>query len=122
MKEDNKQTCTCDGVKTGCSDVNCPSKNQAEENFESKMSRPTMSYYQVKAQIKYLQGKVLTFVDATTSNERQNKASKDIINQIFGSQIKWIHDSLNDFNVIMASSPDLGFPPLPSQTEEEAAN
>lgn len=40
------------------------------------------------SQIKFLQGKVLTIIDAAIGEPRQNKAVKDIINQAFSAQIK----------------------------------
>ena len=40
-----------------------------------------------KDQLKFLQGKVLTIIDASISDTEQRKAIKDLINQSFSSQL-----------------------------------
>ena len=51
-----------------------------------------LGYDAIESQVKFLQGKVLTVVDAsyTNINERQLKAVKDLINKSFSEQLNWI--------------------------------
>jgi hypothetical protein len=49
-----------------------------------------LSYTSISAQVKFLQGKILTIVDASYSNERQLKAVKDLVNKMFSEQLTWI--------------------------------
>jgi hypothetical protein len=42
------------------------------------------------AQMRFLQGSVLTIVDASYSNPEQNKAVKDLIKQSFRDKMNWI--------------------------------
>ena len=50
------------------------------------------TYQTVETQVKYLQGKVLTVIDASFSDERQLKAVKDLINKSFSEQLDWIYE------------------------------
>lgn len=45
---------------------------------------------EIISQIKFLQGKVLTVVEASYQEERQLKAVKDLINKMFSEQMTWI--------------------------------
>ena len=49
-----------------------------------------LSYSSVQNQIKFLQGKVLTIVDASYSNDRQLQAVKDLVNRVFSEQLTWM--------------------------------
>ena len=44
----------------------------------------------ISAQVKFLQGKVLTIVEAVIVNEAQLKAVKDLIKRQFNEQLSWI--------------------------------
>lgn len=44
----------------------------------------------IHAQISFIQGKVLTIVDATSASDAQNKAIKDLIKDAFRTQQNWI--------------------------------
>jgi len=44
----------------------------------------------LQGQIKYLQGKILTIIDASYTDSRQLKAVKDLVNDSFGTQLDWI--------------------------------
>lgn len=50
---------------------------------------------EVLAQVKFLQGKVLTVVEASYCEERQLKAVKDLINKMFSEQMTWITQLCN---------------------------
>ncbi|MFA6314998.1 MAG: hypothetical protein WC648_01330 [Candidatus Paceibacterota bacterium] len=49
----------------------------------------SLEYVSIESQIKFLQGKVLTIVDASITGI-QNKAIKDLINRAFSEQLTWI--------------------------------
>ena len=49
-----------------------------------------LHYSAIESQISFLQGKVLTIVDASYSDERQLKAVKDLIKSAFHNQRTWI--------------------------------
>ncbi|MFG6605256.1 hypothetical protein ACGYLM_01415 [Sulfitobacter sp. 1A10445] len=65
-----------------------------------------LTYEGVKAQIKYLQGEMLTLIDASLSDKEQRNALKDIANRYFGKRLdvvfKITHEDLdhgdNDFS------------------------
>lgn len=52
----------------------------------------TLPYGSIETQVKYLQGKVLTVIDASFSDERQLKAVKDLVNKTFSEQLDWIYE------------------------------
>lgn len=51
-----------------------------------------LDYNAIEAQIKFLQGKVLTVIDASMADSRQNKAIKDLINSKFSEQLNWMYE------------------------------
>ena len=50
----------------------------------------SLSYEEILSQIKFLQGKVLTVIEASIANEPQQKAVKDLIKKMFSEQLTWI--------------------------------
>lgn len=46
----------------------------------------------IETQVKFLQGKVLTVIDAAFADREQKKAVKDLINQQFREQLDWIYE------------------------------
>lgn len=48
-----------------------------------------LDYSGVISQFKFLQGKVLTVIEASFSDERQLKAVKDLINKMFSEQMTY---------------------------------
>jgi hypothetical protein len=44
----------------------------------------------ITAQLRFLQGSVLTIVDASYASPEQNKAIKDLIKQSFSEKMRWI--------------------------------
>jgi hypothetical protein len=59
-----------------------------EENFKTKQRK--MDYTEVQKQVKFLQGKVLTVLEASFTNESQLKAVKDLVNKMFSEQLSRI--------------------------------
>lgn len=51
-----------------------------------------MLYNGIESQIKFLQGKVLTVIDASMPSGEQKKAIKDLINQKFSEQLNHIYN------------------------------
>lgn len=51
-----------------------------------------MDFSLVSQQIKWLMGEVLTVVEATMTNDRQLKATKDIIKDKFSAKLNWIFE------------------------------
>lgn len=64
-----------------------------------------LNYSVVETQIRFLQGKVLTVIEASIINEPQQKAVKDLIKKMFSEQLSWIAD--------------LCFPELPMRSREQ---
>lgn len=44
-------------------------------------------YGEILSQVKFLQGKVLTVIEASNTNEKQSKAIKDLVNKMFSEQL-----------------------------------
>jgi hypothetical protein len=49
-----------------------------------------LPYTAIQAQIKFLQGKILTVVEASYVDTTQRKAIKDLVNKMFSEQLTWI--------------------------------
>ena len=49
-----------------------------------------LSYFSVESQIKFLQGKILTIVEASYSDKEQRKAVKDLVNSAISNQLAWV--------------------------------
>ena len=64
---------------------------------EINKSEP-ISYQDFEAKVKYIQGKVLTVVEASIANEMQSKAIKDLIKHIFSEELtkayNWTHPNV----------------------------
>lgn len=58
--------------------------------YTSDSEEHSMAYNAVESQIKFLQGKVLTVIDASFPQGEQKKAIKDLINQKFSEQLNHI--------------------------------
>jgi len=67
------------------------SKNKVGGNTP-KIKEVELSYDQIRAQIKFIQGQVLTVVDASYGDAVQRKAIKDIINNYFSDSLNWLYD------------------------------
>lgn len=49
-----------------------------------------LEYQQVEAQIKFLQGKILTVIESSITNEQQLDAVKSLINSNFSNTLTWV--------------------------------
>lgn len=78
-------------------------KNKFIEQFPPKAEK--LGIDAINFQINYLQGKVLTIVEAVMSQELQCKATKDLVRSEFSDTMSYIHQ--------------LAFPSLPIYTEGE---
>lgn len=54
------------------------------------VKNPTLPLSAIQGQISFIQGKVLTIIDATYASPTQNKAVKDLIKDAFRTQQNWI--------------------------------
>lgn len=66
------------------------SKHIPNSNLDPSLKEQTLPFSAIQAQTSFLQGKVLTIVDASYASETQNKAIKDLIKQTFADHIKWM--------------------------------
>jgi len=51
-----------------------------------------LEYSAIESQMRFLEGKVLTIIDASYGDLVQRKAIKDLIKGVFGSQMSWIYE------------------------------
>lgn len=51
-----------------------------------------LDYPSIQSQIQFLEGKVLTVIEASITNAGQQKAVKDLIKKMFSEQLSWIAD------------------------------
>lgn len=65
----------------------------------------SLSFPDIQSQISFLEGKILTVIDAVITDERQLKATKDLIRNAVNDQLTWISQ--------------LCFPDLPMKMEGE---
>jgi hypothetical protein len=68
--------------------------------------RTPLDYEAIESQVSFLQGKVLTVIDAAILDERQLKATKDLIKSAFSEQLSWI-GQLCFPEVVMASRDEM---------------
>ena len=59
----------------------------------SKEISKSLEFYQVNHQLSFMKGKILTLIDASIPEGKQNKATKDIVHEIVGSTVStfWRH-------------------------------
>lgn len=86
--------------------------SQEHENTENKLR---FSYSHFKSQVKFLQGKILTVIDASIVEPRQNKAVKDLVNKAVSEQLKWMYSLASDFSATLAYIPSDETPPFASE-------
>ncbi len=65
-------------------------KNISLEEFAKKMKEHTLSADAMSSQIRFLAGRILTIVDASVHEEKQNKAMKDLIRNEVASTLNHI--------------------------------
>ena len=67
------------------------SKDKVVE-FEVKTNgEQSLQYNAIESQMRFLEGKVLTVIDASYGDLVQRKAVKDLIKDKFSSQMSWIY-------------------------------
>jgi hypothetical protein len=67
---------------------------------------PQLSYTAIETQVRFLQGKVLTVIDAAMPPSTQNKATKDLIKKAFSNQLSWMAELCGHTGPRWASSGD----------------
>lgn len=50
-----------------------------------------MAYDAIESQVKFLQGKVLTIIEAALTNPNQLEAVKSLVKKTFSEQLDWIY-------------------------------
>lgn len=58
----------------------------------STIKEVKLEYIVIERQVKYLQGKVLTILEASCQNETQLQAIKGLVKDTFSSQLSWIYE------------------------------
>ena len=66
-------------------------KGKNPGDFPIKFKEDKLGYETIETQTKFLQGKVLTVVEASL-NGRQLEAVKSLINQQFSEQLDWLYE------------------------------
>lgn len=70
------------------------------------INEPYAAISTIQAQIGYLEGEILTLVDATFADAEQRKAFKDIIKDRFRAKLRWIEKlCYNDIETTTTSVP-----------------
>lgn len=70
-----------------------PTTLDKSEVQDVKFGKGTPMYYSgIATQVSFLQGKVLTVIDAAIADHQQNKAIKDLIKTAFGEQLDWMFE------------------------------
>lgn len=64
----------------------------SKKGEDPRIKEVKLSYGVAETQIKYIQGKVLTVVDASYTDAIQRKAIKDLINHSFAESLNWLYD------------------------------
>lgn len=69
---------------------NTVKKNISLEEFSKKIKENTLSAEAMSSQIRFLAGRILTIIDASVHEEKQNKAMKDLIRNEVASTLSHI--------------------------------
>lgn len=64
-----------------------------EKTKEEIEKEEPLSYQEIENVVKFIQGKVLTVIEATTTNATQLKATKDLIKHIFSEQLTRLYNN-----------------------------
>lgn len=76
----------------GTSPISKYDGSQKTVTQEVKSEPKELSYNAILSQVKFLQGKVLTVIDAVSAEKEQKKAIKDLIKNAFSQQLNWIYE------------------------------
>ena len=68
------------------------SKDEVVEFEVPNVKEQKLSYKEITSQISFLEGKVLTIIDASYTDLVQRKAVKDLIRDKFSGQMNWIYE------------------------------
>jgi len=71
--------------------------------FSKKMAEKSLSGHSVSSQIRFLAGRILTIIDASIKEEKQNKAIKDLIRNEVANTLSYITTLvLGDFELVVS--------------------
>lgn len=84
-------------------------KVKSEGSYGNDSYPTKVGYYYVEAQFRALSGRILTFIDMSIPDARQNKAFKDIIKQEFYKRLSEVQSECSDgragHSVVLESTP-----------------
>lgn len=83
-----------------------PKIEMSKEDLALTLKEVPMSYQETENEIKFIQGKVLTVIEASALNPVQLKAVKDIIKHIFSEELTHIYNDTHP-NTTMLSEADM---------------
>ncbi len=62
---------------------------------DSKMQEGSLYLGGIISQIKFIEGDILTIIDSAIAEDRHNKATKDLVKNVFSRQMRWISSLAN---------------------------
>ncbi len=62
---------------------------------DSKMQEGSLCLGGIISQIKFIEGDILTIIDSAIAEDRHNKATKDLVKNVFSRQMRWISSLAN---------------------------
>lgn len=74
--------------------IDSPAQNPSKIKFEMRQSEDGERVFRfdlVSRHLRWLQGEVLTVIDAVITNDKQLKATKDLVKGKFSSKIDWLY-------------------------------
>lgn len=82
---------------SGSSDGSTPSSvdmvGQQKFELERNGQENYLRFSYVSRQLRYLQGEILTLMEATIDDERKLKAVKDLVKDKFSAKISWVYEN-----------------------------
>jgi hypothetical protein len=66
-----------------------------EAEMKEIMKEVPIAYLELESRVKFIQGKVLTTIEASISNEVQLKAVKDIVKMIFSENLTRLYNDMH---------------------------
>ena len=79
-------------MKNGTSPIAKYDGSQKVVMQEVKSKSRELPYNAIQSQVRFLQGKVLTVIDAISAEREQKKAIKDLIKNAFSQQLNWLYE------------------------------
>jgi hypothetical protein len=79
------------------------SKNVAVSLCTDPSHAPATRYSFWESQTNFLQGRILTIIDASYSDVVQRKAVKDLVRQAFQNQTKWVYEIICGDRMVRAA-------------------